>query len=145
MCDSGRRSTSAAFLFSGWGLRAESVVGGLLEIRLAQGSPAADRANISELHDVLETVDNALTMRYSKERPWARPWKSPSMRSEPTLSYAPRLMRLRCCSARSVCKTRARGQDSRGMAKAEEDFAALSAMRARLKAEVNRSWLRSAG
>ena len=46
--------------FSEWGLRAESVVGGLLEIRLAQGSPAADRANISELHDVLETVDNAL-------------------------------------------------------------------------------------
>ena len=83
VCDTGRRSATAAFLFSEWGLHAESVSGGLLEIRSAQGNPAAERANVSELHDVLVTVDSALD-GIQERAAVVRSSKSRSMKTGPS-------------------------------------------------------------
>lgn len=138
VCDSGRRSTSAAFLFSEWGLRAESVVGGLLEIRLAQGSPAADRANISELHDVLETVDNALDDAVQQRAAVGSPMEEPidAERTDPFLRTKIDEAQVQLKRAQ-YAKLALEAKIREVRAKAEEDFAALSAMRARLKAEAN--------
>lgn len=139
VCDSGRRSATAAFLFSEWGLHAESVSGGLLEIRSAQGNPAAERANVSELHDVLETVDSALDDAVQERAAVGQVVEEPvdEDRTDPFLRAKLDETQVQLKRAQHA-KLALEAKIREVRAKAAEDFASLNAMRARLQAEADR-------
>ena len=69
VCDSGRRSTSAAFLFSEWGLRAERR-GGLLKSALHKAVQRQTAPTYPSYTMCWRPSTTRWTMRCSKERPW---------------------------------------------------------------------------